>query len=400
MKIYFKRFLIFALTALLIIAPPVSYAASPAGWAATAANTVMSGATATITAFKGSGSNALKAVVSHKPTAVAVGKEIVKGGGALALAYATSKLLDAGIDWVLDPANNRIIVTEPDDGGGVGAGTGQYYYTNYKSLKFSSPMATCQSSVASFGATEGKEYINPVVISNPTSPGSYVCWAEQANAKPFVLDNIWRRSNPAYDPDNTTGGTKERYIPIADVSPKVLENAEAGHPASQEFVKGVALEQVATGELDTALEAVAEPTTDTANPDAPAEPTDPAEPFDPTSIIDAIKSLGAILGGLIASVTSISDFMQSEPPPPPTDNAVVLDESVTDFETDKKYVTFTGACPANYTASLNVLGNTVPFSFDYVPICTVMSALKPFIVGAGYLTAAYIIAGFSRGNGG
>lgn len=96
-------------------------------------------------------------------------------------------------------------------------------------------------------------------------------------------------------------------------------------------------------------------------------------------------------------VCETAEWLKREPETPEI-TAIDTDNPNDDFDTDKSYVTFTGSCPPPYTASLNVMGNTVPFSFDYSPICGVMSALKPFIVGAGYLTAAYIIAGFSRGG--
>lgn len=98
-----------------------------------------------------------------------------------------------------------------------------------------------------------------------------------------------------------------------------------------------------------------------------------------------------------AIVCETAEWLKREPETPEI-TAIDTDSPIDDFDSDKSYITFTGGCPPKYTASLNVMGATAPFEFDYTPICTVMSYLKPFIVGAGYIAAAYIIAGHSRGS--
>lgn len=96
-------------------------------------------------------------------------------------------------------------------------------------------------------------------------------------------------------------------------------------------------------------------------------------------------------------VCETAEWLKREPETPEI-TAIDTDSPIDDFDSDKSYITFTGSCPPKYTASLSIMGATAPFEFDYTPICTVMSYLKPFIVGAGYMAAAYIIAGHSRGS--
>lgn len=98
-----------------------------------------------------------------------------------------------------------------------------------------------------------------------------------------------------------------------------------------------------------------------------------------------------------AIVCETAEWLKREPETPEI-TAIDTDSPIDDFDSDKSYITFTGSCPPKYTASLSIMGATAPFEFDYAPICTVMSYLKPFIVGAGYIAAAYIIAGHSRGS--
>ena len=348
----------------MVFAPAVSFAASPAGWAATAADTVMAGATATITAFKGTGSNAMKAVVAHKPTAVAVGKELVKGGGALALAYAMSKLLDAGIDWVLDPENNRVKYNTP-------AVDGSALEDDQKCLIFA---------INTYGVDS--------VFTQEVTASAGVCYA-RVNGRSTNIGNM--PGDGYFDSE-----PQEKYIPIETVAQEVLEGAEAAHPASQEFVRDVALGEVESGSLDPALEAVAEPTTDTPNPDAP--PTDPAEPFDPTSIIDAIKKIGAILGGLIAAVTNISD-MFSDSPSNAEDTEVPIDDAPpvrapTEFDTE--YVNFGGQCPSFGSHDISVGSVSVPLTIDITPLCELAELVRPAVIGGAYLVATGLVVAAIR----
>lgn len=118
--LYRKVLYVFLSLAIVIANIQSAYASS--SWALQ--STVMQGATATISALKGGYSS----LINHRPTAAAVGKELVKGGGALALAYAMSKILDAGIDWVLDPANNRVVYDDPKVSGWVGTYLNVTYY--------------------------------------------------------------------------------------------------------------------------------------------------------------------------------------------------------------------------------------------------------------------------------
>ena len=101
-----KKLLHIILSLVIIVSSTQNAFANASGWVSQ--SVFMSGATATINAIKGSGSSALQSVITHKPTAMNVGKNIIGGGGAVAVAYAMSQLLDAGIDWVMDPANNRV----------------------------------------------------------------------------------------------------------------------------------------------------------------------------------------------------------------------------------------------------------------------------------------------------
>ena len=376
----YKQILAFFLSFMLIFSSTSAYAASPKGWTATAADTVMAGATATITAFKGAGSSAMKATIAHKPTAVAVGKELLKGGGALALAYAMSKLLDAGIDWVLDPDNNRVKYLDPaDNSGGVG-GVGTF--ENSLSDGFASVEAAalhyCENYQSSpHGVNEQISYVE--------SSGRWAIYC--TDGKKSYIERSSAEAPPVDD--------DYKYIPIPTVAQEVLEGAEAAHPASQDFVRDVALGEVESGQLDTPLEAVAEPTTDTANPDAP---TDSAEPFDPSGIMDLLKRiLGALgllslLGAISDNIASIADFFKSEPEPDENTEVEIPEPPLPEPDTD---ISFGGSCPSDLGTSVNLYGNS--FEFVLMPfskVCPLLSTfVKPTLILLGSFMAITIVGG-------
>lgn len=378
-----KRFLAFFLSLSLIISSTSALAASPAGWTATVSDAVITGATATITAFKGSGASAVKSVIAHKPTAVAVGKELIKGGGLIALAYAASQLLGAGVDWVLDPENNRIKYTSVNADGSVDgtcAKVGWYAY-GYENLGYhSTGQSACNALAASRGLSSGV-----FTSSNNT--------CQAGGGKVLSYNGVCDASNPTFVPT-----AKEQYLPIDTVAAQVISNAEAGHAESQDFVKAVAVGQANAGDLDTALDAVAEPTTDTPEPDAP---TDPAKPFDDSGILAALKkiltALGllSILGTISDSLTSMFDWFKTEPESEDTE----IDIDIPDMAAPNTDINFGGQCPAPFVFEGAIFGNPIKIQLlDTATFCDFLATYVRWpVYAASTLFALYIYGGRKDG---
>lgn len=372
-----KRFLAFFLSLSLIISSTSALAASPAGWTASVSDAVITGATATITAFKGSGASAVKSVIAHKPTAVAVGKELIKGGGLIALAYAASQLLGAGVDWVLDADNNRIKYNVVVDGEASGASwgwTGGYLGVSGK--YFATAEAACRAHLIA---------INQEYHSTEGAACYYSYYGQVRHAATFRYV-----SNPS------GGGstTEERSIPINEVAAQIISNAEAGHAESQDFVKAVAVGQANAGDLDTALDAAAEPTTDTPEPDAP---TDPAKPFDDSGILAALKkiltALGllSILGTISDSLTSMFDWFKTEPESEDTE----IDIDIPDIAAPNTDINFGGQCPAPFVFEGAIFGNPIKIQLlDTAMFCDFLATyVKWPVYAASTLFALYIYGG-------
>ncbi len=273
MNTIIKQVLAFILSFALIFSSTSALAASPVGWSASPADIIINGATATITAIKGAGSSALQSTVNHAPTVGNIGKKILKGAGGVAVAYAVTELIGAGVDWVLDPANNRIKY----GGEGTCQGVGWYSYGHEKTVGFySTPAGACQALNNFF--TPNKSWYVVGAQCEFGGGGKLLSYTGSA----------CNSSNPTYHTISAP-----QYIPISTVAQKVQSNAAAGHAPSQELIKTVVIDDINAGVLDAPLNVAAVPVVDAPPVNPPYDPTQPAPPFDPSSIIAAIKSVMA-----------------------------------------------------------------------------------------------------------
>ncbi|MGQ0897204.1 virulence factor TspB C-terminal domain-related protein (plasmid) [Acinetobacter baumannii] len=53
-------------------------------------------------------------------------------------------------------------------------------------------------------------------------------------------------------------------------------------------------------------------------------------------------------------------------------------------------------CPAPEPHTFTLAGQTVSFSFDLMPVCSILEMAKPALIAASYIYAAYIVIGASR----
>lgn len=263
-----------------------AYAASPVGWVTSPADILIGAAGNTVTAIKGAGASALQSTVKHAPTVGNIGKKILKGGGAGAVLMAVTQILGKSVDYVLDPANNRIKYTETTEGDLLDKGwTGKYPQTIGK--YFASAELACQAvyplPTASNYGQNGNAVLSHVVVTGNTA----ACYHLQYGRPP--ASGVTMTNEGVYTPPKE----EEKYIPIDTVAAKVQSNAAAGEPSSQEFIKTVIIDDVNAGVLDVPLNTNAVPQADAPPVNPPHDPTKPVPPFDPSSIIAAIKSVMA-----------------------------------------------------------------------------------------------------------
>lgn len=370
-----------------------AYASSSiGGW--TAVDTVISGATTTINATKTVGGKLMQSAVTVAPSATKVGKHLIRGGGVAALALAVPQLLGDGVDWVLDPENNAVKYKNPDYVAGYPAGT-TLYATIEAAGYFPTKLEACQAHVAYLSATIPTYKIVFISASNP----NFCEYSEELKKGGGyrVLTNSYLTK--IADGAGAGAGDEYKYIPIEAVAEQVISEAESGNVPSQEALKAAALEGFAAGEHDAALEAGAtESEAGTDNPPDTADPNNPAEPFDPSSIINAIKSLGAILTGILSSITSLSD-MFGDSPSNAEDTEVPIDDAPpirapTEFDTE--YVNFGGQCPSFGSHDISVGSVSVPLTIDITPLCELAELVRPAVIGGAYLVATGLVVAAIR----
>ena len=379
-----QRLLAFFLSFALIFSSTSALATtSVGGWTAT--DSLIAGANTTINAAKTAGGKALKSSITVAASASKVGKHLIKGGGAAALAFAMVELLDAGIDWVLDPANNAVKYTDNSTGNTSNGGViGKWCVGDYKT-------GTCASTaLAAWTARLAELGHNYDTIScNAHSNGIlYQCSAKAASGNGWSAQ-VWFRQAPA---GSVEGGGTDKFIPIDVVAAKVISNAAAGHAPSQEAVKATALDGFAAGEHDAALDAAAVPDTGVENPpDTENPPVDPAKPFDPSSIIAAINALKALLAGILSSITSLADWFKADPEE--KDNEVdIPDVPLPEPDTD---ISFGGSCPADLSVNFNLYGTSTDFVLmPFSKFCPLLSTfVKPTLIVLGSFFAVSIVGG-------
>lgn len=360
------------------------------GWTAT--DTIIAGANTTINAIKNGANGALKSAVTVAPQASKVGKFLIKGGGTAALLIAVPQLIGDGVDWVLDPANNAVRYTDP---AAENSSTHQYLAVYKKNSDFLYPFTASTREAAALGNC----LASGNVFSHMNSNTSFTC---------NTVNGAWAYNgtillNPSYDPDAPS--EEYKYLPIDTVAAKVISNAEAGHAPSQEAVKAVALEGFAAGEHDAALDAAAEPTTDTdnppdtTNPDNPDAPAEPA-PFDPSGIIAAIAALKALLAGILSSITGLSDLFNDTPPEKTKQETDVPVEAPPDVknpnEFDVDYIGFSSQCPTLSPFSVAIGGASSSMTFDMTPLCNLAVTIRPAIIAIAYFIGLGVIASAIR----
>lgn len=399
MNIIIKRFLAFFLSFTIIFATTVRANAntSVGGWSAV--DIITAGATNTINATKTAGGKALKSAITIAPQAGKVGKYLLRGGAAGALALAVPQLLGEGVDWVLDPANNAVKYKAETADKQYDApvntvwSIGQFQHINALTActMYHSFMVSQYPDLANYKGSHSP-YLNP------KKAGSYPCMYKTADNRSLGLGNLQLKTGT----NDGSGSSSDDWksIPINTVATQVISNAESGNAPSQEAVKAAALEGFAAGEHDAALDAAAtevgsdagtENPPDTENP--PKDPDAPAEPFDPAGIISAINALKALLAGILSSIASLSDFFQSEPPPDPVDTELdIPDNTVLPVDTD---INFGGACPANFEVNSSIFGNPINITLlDTSKFCGFLSTFVKYPVYAvSSLYALYILGG-------
>ena len=185
-----------------------------------------------------------KGTAKITPPASGVAKVLARGGAGYALSVAVEQLLGA-VDWVLDPANNRII-----------------YYPQVNPELPTYPMVWVWNTIIGSSANsvcnqilsyDQSKYPNKSIKTKLTmnSATGATCYLYDKDDRMTNLYTIGYQVNPNYDPQ-AQEEEKEKYLPLEVVAQKVISNAESGDTNAQAATTAAAADIVSEAEKDDA----------------------------------------------------------------------------------------------------------------------------------------------------
>lgn len=388
----------------LVYTPFFANAASLGGWSL--GSPVASGASAIVNGTKeiilNGASKIAKGTAKITPNATQVAKVLARGGAGYALSVAVEQLLGA-VDWVLDPANNRIKYYE--DG---------YVYSNLPdpnqtgAISGTSLSDVCSRSIASFEAQNNYGYKYHSATAEPLK-----CYFTQGSSSTKYEFTIYK---------TLVGEREEKYLPLPVVAQKVISNAAGGDVSAQQAITAAAQDVINEAENDSAKAAPiiqqleASKTVEAENTATGEQTQNPEKP----NVTDISLEFPAFCGWapLVceAAQTVISfpitltqwwntanqkadSWAQSisqawaefnDTPPKNEDTELEIEQPEIEVDTD---INFGGACPAPLSTSFSMFGSTHTMEFSFDPVCEIASFIKPVVVSISAFSAALIIGG-------
>ena len=430
----------------LIYTPIFANAANVGGW--NLSNAVAQGASTVYDATKNTIINGKDFVknswVKITPNATQVAKVLARGGAGYALSVAVEQLLGA-VDWVLDPANNRIKYTEilPPN---PNQPWNQYNYrtAGLQTTLSSTAQASCSkwadSRLAYLKSQSG--YTNEAVSLISCPSPSFNDSSKQAVIQLSYVHNsqvinyqekaqILALINPSYD--GTQADEEEKYLPLPVVAEKVISNAAGGDASAQQATTAAAADIVAEAEKDYAK---ARPIASQAEANAETKPADEAEAekaneaqgqskpneanpeatdislelpkfcsWAPTicEAAQVVISFPNTLSGWYTDTktkaeewaTSITeayhDFLKDDELP--NDDTKVDITDIPTPELQENAISWGASCPADVSIPISMQGVYSTLVFSWSPWCQLLSIIKPAIIASAYIGAAFIVLG-------
>lgn len=336
-----------------------------------------------------------KATIKLTPPANAVGKSLMKRVPAIAITQAIISLLGKSVDWVMDPANNRVTYTDTDV-----TESGQYQ-SNVDKKIYSSMSQICSL----INAVRGTSYPCRLQNIDPSTGAGTVFLYNPDDAKFNVAIAGF------YIPIDLPA--IERSIPIYQIAEKITNQAEEGQAPAMEVMADTALDMLEQGLLDSQLDAASNvpqpdsqeitqgqydnpdyPVNGTGSGTGPETPTNPETPTDPeTPNPDAKPFELPPFCSWASKVCDFIDWVKTEPSEPSESGDIALekpDPVIHEDLLERLYINMPAQCPPDPV--LEFMGARIPFPMSV--FCTFAVMMKPLILLFAYIKGLAII-----GNG-
>lgn len=416
------------------------YASNVGGWSMS--NPVAKGASTVYTGIKNitlNGADYVKkgtAIVT--PTATGVAKVLARGAAGYALSVAVEQLLGS-VDWVLDPANNQIVYTKPNENGEPPVvHTGDFYSTDYPDVAHAQNFNQLCNNIKDYVTTKDRKYIidwsrSSYSVDSKTGNATALCRMHLGDPTNYW---VFRGAAVGTQPANPAEEEK-KTLPLDVVAQKVISNAAGGDAAAQQATTAAAADIVAEAEKDDAKarpiaqqlesssqtkpsdEAAAEKAneatgTQTQNPTKPdttdlklefpifcdwaptvceAAQTVISFPKTLTNWWETGKSKAEEWSTSISeSWTAVKDWVKEEPSKDKEDNVDIEEQ---DLEQKTVDLNFGSACPAPVVLIDSTFYDQ-PFKIEYSfnDFCSILSDfVRPVLIAMGAFIAALILGG-------
>lgn len=378
-----------------------------------------------------------------KPTIGNIAKGIYRFGNGIAVAKAIADILGAGVDYVMDPENNRIRYYDDNAAiqcdqtnrcsyasvlyqciGGYCTGIGVNYYDS----------ASSALSDALSKYTKAKQYQSYTVIDEQNK--YYVRFVNAKNSNDIDAAIYSKVQNRYYDPNAEAPPKQvEKYKTFDEIAKQIQSNALAGHAASQDFIFDVANTafsndplvdpKPALNQLEASPRRPAEDYDENYNPrpDAKKEneakgestKTDPetgkTEKTDlklefpvfctwATTVCEAAQVVINAPSKLEQKYQELSqafkDYFKDEPIQKDPPEKPEQDDDAEEMIGKMQSVQFDSSayCPPDVSIPVNFNGlGSSNLTFSYEPLCIVAQKIRPIVILLAWIIAAYIVSG-------
>lgn len=338
---------------------------------------------------------AAKGTAAITPTVSQVSKMIVRTGAVLAVDLAIKVLID-GVDYVMDPANNRVKYNVPGE-----VGDWMVNGIVYPDMTLDQACSAARpsylhhnGSTCNYG-TKDPEVIQAswayALVSSTTSEEKYLPY--DAVASQIIGDAAGKEDAKAY---------------VSSVADTALDNDEQRQIVPQSEIVNQLNQSQSISSSGTGT-GTAVPTTGTGT--GTGDPTTSPTPYDlklefpvfcdwaPT-VCQAAQAAIEFPKTFLEKFTKWDSWINRETKPYTADETKIdtADKRTFDFSVfNENRFNVDDQCPAPEPHTFTLAGQTVSFSFDLMPVCSILEMAKPALIAASYIYAAYIVIGASRG---
>lgn len=341
---------------------------------------------------------AQKSAIKIAPTANKVGKSLIKRAPNIAITNAVIALLGKSVDWVMDAENNRIKYKDGESSPEVGKWTKEYYeIVNAGTVTRCYPASNCIPALKAANPTRNYTHCTEYAYPNLYAT-CYYPWGSGTNS-----ETIFRVPNPDYDPSASSPDASWQYIPINTVAEKIIDQAGEGQAPAMQVMSDTALDMLEAGELDSALEAAAEPKQYGENeypPDAVPSPNpnpdgeNPTDPENPNPNPNPEPTPWPAFCDWATKMCDLADWIMDDEPLPEEETQIPeQDIELRDPESfDKPYISAPSQCPPDVEKNIPIGSNSFNFVIPMTPVCDFgANVISPVLYFIALLQAAFII---------